>query len=212
MGKYVILGAGGHAKIVLDILEQNKKDIYGLTDAGYEQGEVCCGYPVIGTDDILQSIYQQGIDNAVIGIGHIGYPAIRNKVYHTAKQIGFCFPNVIHPQAVVAESVIMEEGNLLAAGSVINAQARIGKLCIINTSAVVEHEVIIGDGVHIAPHATVLGAARIGDNSFVGAGSVILQGVKIGEDCIIGAGSVVLHDVEEKSVIVGNPGRLLKRR
>lgn len=210
--RYIVLGAGGHAKVALDILALNQRKVYGLTDAGFQEGSTCAGYPVLGTDVILTELFQQKIQNAVMGIGHVGNTTIRNNVYDYAKKIGYTFPNVIHPRAIAAQTVQMGEGNLLAAECVLNSEAMIGNLCIINTGAVVEHECVIGNGVHIAPHATVLGTAKIGNNSFVGAGSVILQGVHVGHNCIIGAGSVVLRDVDDNSVIVGNPGRLLKRR
>lgn len=211
-GKYIILGAGGHAKVVLDILELNQEEIYGLTDAEFRYGDTCMGYCVLGTDDILAELYQQGIKNAAMGIGHVGNPLIRNKVYCGAKKIGYTFPNVIHLSAVVARTCRMGEGNLLAAQCVLNPEAEIGNLCIVNTGAVIEHECRIGDGVHLAPNATVLGAATVGSNSFIGAGSVILQGIHIGQNCIIGAGCVVISDVDDNSVVVGNPGRLVKRR
>lgn len=210
--EYIVLGAGGHAKIALDILKLNNMNIYGLTDAHYCDGAMCMGYPILGTDDVLNDLYQKGIRNAAMGIGHIGNPRIRNQVYHSAKIMGFQFPNIIHPRAIIADNVVMGDGNLLAAQAVLNPEASMGSLCIINTAAVVEHEVLIGSGVHIAPNATVLGRAQIGDDTFVGAGSVILQGVTVGKNCIIGAGAVVLEDVPDNSVVVGNPGRLLKRR
>jgi len=210
--RYVVLGAGGHSKIILNILCMNGKNIQGLTDVSYKDGDLCMGYPLLGTDDILEELYKDGVRCAAIGIGHVGNPRIRNNVYAMAKNIGFSFPNIIHSSATVADTVILGEGNLLSAGCIINPDSCIGDICIINTGAVIEHDVIIGKGVHIAPHSTVLGAARIGDDTLIGAGSTIIQGVTIGRNCIIGAGAVVLEDIEDNSVIVGNPGRLIKRR
>lgn len=210
--RYIVLGAGGHAKIVLDILKKQGKFIYGLTDASIPKGETCMGYPVIGDDTELPFLLKKGICNAVMGIGHVGYPKVRNSVYKKTLEIGFSFPNLIHPTAVIADTVEMGEGSLFAAQCVVNADAKIGTLCIVNTLAVIEHEVNIGDGVHIAPHATVLGQASVGQNSFIGAGSIVLQGVHVGKNCIIGAGSVVLHDIEDNCIMVGNPARLLRRR
>lgn len=207
--KYVVLGAGGHAKIALDILQLNKAKIYGLTDVNYYDGAMCMGYPVIGTDMILEDLAKKGIRNAAMGIGHVGNPRIRNQVYEKAKIMGFQFPNIVHPRAIIADNVVLGDGNLIAAQSVLNPEAVIGSLCIVNTAAVIEHEVVIGNGVHIAPNATVLGMAQIGDNTFVGAGSVILQGVKVGKNCTVGAGCIVLEDIADDTVIVGNPGRIL---
>ena len=209
--EYLILGAGGHAKSVVEAIEKSGNVIIGFTDQNMEKGSVCCGYSVLGNDDVLSGLYQKGIRSAAMGIGHVGNPSVRNKVFRAAQRIGFAFPNIVHPSAVLTKRIVCGTGTQFLANCVVNTEARIGDLCIINTAAVVEHEVQIGDGVHIAPHATVLGQAKIGDNTFIGAGSVILPGIRIGKNCIIGAGSVVLRDVEDYSVVAGNPGRLLRR-
>ena len=209
----VVIGAGGHAKVVIDAIQYSEYSMCGLTDANYMAVKECMGYPVLGNDEILADLYfQNGVRHAAMGIGHVGYPAVRNKVYAYAQQLGFHFPCLLHPSAAIAKSSIIGDGVLCAAQVVVNAEASIGNLCIINSSAVVEHEVVIADGVHIAPRAVVLGGASVGANSFVGAGSVILQGVHVGRNCIIGAGTIVLGDVEDDSVVVGNPGRVIKRR
>lgn len=210
--QYIILGAGGHAKPVVEALEKSGNRIAGFTDQSAQQGEMCCGYPILGKDEVLFSIYSRGVRNAAVGIGHVGNASVRNRVYREAVQIGFVFPNIVHPASVLSDRMICGNGIQFLANCVVNAEAEIGSLCIINTGAVVEHEAKLGDGVHVAPRAVVLGQASVGDNTFVGAGSVILQGVHVGKNCIIGAGSVVLHDVEDDSVIVGNPGQLLRRR
>ncbi len=208
----VIIGAGGHAKIVVDIIERTGDIIYGLTDVNYLEKRECMGYPIIGNDEILQSVISNEIKFAAMGIGHVGYPDSRNKSYQYAQKIGYIFPVLVHPSAVIANTAIIGEGSVCAAHSTVNVDARIGKICIVNSAAVIEHDVQMEDGVHVAPHAVVLGEAHIGKNSFIGAGSVILQGIRIGKNCIIGAGSVVLHNVDDDCVVVGNPGRIIKRR
>ena len=210
MEKYIVLGAGGHAKIVLDILEKCNKEIAGLTDA--TATGTCLGYPVLGEDAVLESLLSEGITCAAMGIGNVGNPVIRNKVYNYASGLGYEFPNVIHPSAAVSEHVRFEDGVVVAAGAVINPDAQIGSLAIINTGAVVEHEVVISRGAHIAPHATVLGAASVGENSFCGAGSVILPMVHVGNNVIIGAGAVVREDVPDNTVVAGVPGRVIRTR
>ena len=165
--KIVVLGAGGHAKIILDVLKLNHMNICGLTDAASQGEQFCLGFPVLGNDGILPELFEQGICNAAMGIGHVGNPNIRNAVYNTAKQIGYSFPNIIHPQAVLSETVKAGEGILFAAQCVVNADAVVGNLCIVNTAAVVEHDVVIEDGVHVAPHATLLGMVHVGKNSFI---------------------------------------------
>lgn len=210
--RFVIIGAGGHAKTVLDVLIKNKYKVVGFTDAALEKGVRCLGAPVLGKDDVLRDLFEQGIQNAAMGIGHVGKPCIRSRLYQSAIEIGFSFPNLMHPTAVISEFASLGKGTLFAPQCVVNADAKIGNLCIINTSAVVEHEAALGNGVHIAPHATVLGGSCIGEDAFIGAGSVILQGIRIGARCIIGAGSIVLEDVEDDCVVVGNPAGIRKRR
>ena len=209
----VIIGAGGHAKVVIDTIEQGEFSVIGLTDANYRALPECMGYHVLGNDQILEALYEEkNVRYAAMGIGHVGYPNVRNKVYKYAKRLGFVFPSLIHPSAVVAETSTVGEGSLCGAQTVVNPEACIGCMCIINSSAVIEHEVIVEDGVHVAPRTVLLGGASVGKNSFIGAGSVVLQGVHIGSNCIIGAGTVVLKDIEDNCVIVGNPGRVIKRR
>ena len=208
----VVIGAGGHAKTAVDILVRNGVQIAGVTDVPDRAGTSFQGYPILGGDDRLADIYASGVHAAAMGIGHVGNPQIRNAIYERVGETGFLFLNLVHPSAVLAETVCCGDGNLFAANSVVNAGARIGSLCIVNTAAVIEHDADIADGVHIAPHAVVLGEAAIGRNTFVGAGSVVLQGVSIGSNCLVGAGSVVLHDVEDDCVVIGNPGRILRRR
>jgi len=210
MEQYIVFGAGGHAKIVLDILELNKKTIAGLVDPCLNN--ICMGYSVLGTDDCVDEIKEKGILYAAMGIGQVGETDVRNRVYERAKDSGIIFPVITHPSSVIAASATLGMGTVCAAMSVVNAEAVIGELCIINTSSVVEHEVVIGSGTHVAPHATILGGTRIGDNSFVGAGSVVLQGIKIGNNCIVGAGTVVLENIPDNSIVVGTPGKVIKKR
>lgn len=208
---YVIIGAGGHAKTVADILKRNDKTVAGVVDVSGSTGSFM-GYSVLGSDDLLPELYDAGIRNAAMGIGHVGNTLARSRSYMQLREIGFELPVLIHPDAVVADTACCGQGSMIGACCIVNADAKIGNLCIVNTGAVIEHDACIKDGAHIAPKAVVLGRAVIGENTLVGAGSVVLQGVQIGRDCIIGAGSVILHDLEDACVAAGNPGRVLKRR
>lgn len=212
MNGYVIIGAGGHARVVINALKMQGEQITGLTDVKYHKDMYCEGFPVLGTDDCLENIFFEGTKNAAIGIGHVGNYHIRKRVYDDACRIGFSFPNVVHPAAIIADSVLLGNAGFFNAGCIINAGADIGDLCIVNTAAIIEHEVFLGFGVHVAPGATVLGAAHIGENSFIGAGCIVLPGVHVGKGCIVGAGSTVLHDIDDYSVVAGNPARILRRR
>lgn len=210
--KCVIIGAGGHAKIVIDTAEKNGFDVIGVTDEKLEIGSNCLGCCVLGKDEILEQIYSSDLKTAFMGIGHVGYSTLRNNLYEKIKTMGYVFPKLIHPSAYIGMDVLIGKGSLVCPNAVINVETIIGELCIINSAAVVEHEVSVEDGVHIAPHATILGQAYIKRNSFIGAGSVVLQGVCVGANCIIGAGSVVLTDVPDNCVAVGVPAKIVKRR
>lgn len=210
--KCVIIGAGGHAKVVIDAAKKNGFEVIGVTDETLEIGSECLGCAVLGKDDILKQIYSSDLKTAFMGIGQVGYPALRNKLYEKIKKDGYVFPKLVHPTAYVGMNVQIGDGTLICPYAVINPEAVIGELCIINSAAVVEHEVCVEDGVHIAVHATILGQAYIKKNTFIGAGSVVLQGVSVGENCIIGAGSVVLYDIPDNCVAVGTPAKIVKRR
>lgn len=210
--KIILLGAGGHARVIIDILTLSGWVIAGVVDK-IESGKTeFLGYPVIGNDDVLKEIYEGGVRNAVLGMGHIGNYIIRNNIYCKLKGIGYQLPNIIHPNATIASDVAMGEGNVIFAGSVINSGAVIGNIDIINTNVVIEHEVKIGNNVHVAPGGVILGAVSVMNNSFIGANSTVLQGRKVGRAVIIGAGSTVLKDVGNDVTVVGNPARIVGRR
>lgn len=208
----IIIGAGGHSKVIIDATKKNGYEIVGLTDNNVKKGSIILGCEVIGNDDTLKEIYLDGICKAFMGIGHVGYPQVRNDVFKRIKKLGYEFPKLINPFSYIGEDVLIGEGTFIAAKAVVNAEATIGRLCVINSASVIEHEVKIKDGVHVAPNATVLGGAYVGENTFIGAGSTIIQSIKIGDNCIIGAGSVVLNDIPDNCVAVGVPAEIIKRR
>ena len=209
--KIVVLGAGGHAKVVIDILTLNNWDIVGIVGRAVTSITEFEGYPILGDDDLLYDIFNNGICNAAIGVGYIGNSNVRNNIYRRLKDIGYYLPNIVHPSAVIASNVSMGEGNAVFAGSVINSGAAIGNIGIINTNAIIEHEALLGNNVHVAPGSVILGAVSIMDNSFVGANSTVIQGKQIGQNVIIGAGSTVIHDIKSSVTVVGSPARVIRK-
>lgn len=209
--KIVVLGAGGHARVILDILIKNHWDVAGIVDRKISLKEEFEGYPILGDDDALHDIFKSGVCHAAIGIGYVGHSKVRNHIYQRLKQIGYRLPNIIHPRAVIASDVSMGEGNAVCAGSVINSGAVLGNLGIINTNAVIEHEVFIGNNVHAAPGSVILGAVSIMDNSFIGANSTVIQGKRIGQNVIVGAGSTVIRDIESNVTVAGSPAKVIRR-
>lgn len=197
MEKIVVLGKGGHAKSVVEVIERQgiyKVAGYVVNDCDILEGN---DYPVIGKDKELRKIYQEGIQYAAIGIGFLGKSRLRNKLYATLKEIGFLLPVICDPSAIVSKKIYVEEGTFLGKGTVINAGVRIGKMCIINTGAIIEHDCQIGDFSHIAVGTVLCGGIQIGCETLIGANATIIQGRKIGNRCIVGAGEIVKNDLED---------------
>lgn len=208
----LIVGAGGHAKNVIECIDLEKYIIAGILD----KDNSCIhkkinGVEIIGNDYELERYRKDGIECAIVGVGHIGNYQIRNTLYAKLKNAGFQLVNVIHSTSYISASAALGEGIVAMPGVSVNAEARIGANVILNTRSIVEHETIIGNNVHLAPGVVVAGGVRIGDNSFIGAGSTIIQGITIGANVIVGAGSVVIRDVPDNSVVFGNPAKMVKR-
>ncbi len=206
MKKIILIGAGAHCKVVIDAARFNKEiRICGIIDKKEKVGSRVLGIPVIGEDDDLKEYFKKGVKSCFITVGCVGYPETRIRIYKLAKAIGFDFPNIIHPRAVVSKSAGLGRGNFIGAGAVINAGALIAGSCIINTNSVIEHDCVVGDFVHIAPAVVLGGKASIGRCSHIGMGAIVIQEVKIGKNTVIGAGSVVLKDMPDNSLAFGMP-------
>lgn len=207
----IILGAGGHAKVLIDALQRQSANILGITDSAPElHGKDVMGIPIIGDDD---SILQYGGNDIMLvnGMGKVNFSNKRMQIYHTFKERGYIFTTVIHPSAVISSRAYLSEGVHVMAGAVIQTLATIGVNTIINTRASVDHECIIGDHVHIAPGATISGGVKIGDNALIGVGVTIIQGIHIGASGIVGAGAVVTEDVREGVTVMGIPAKVVKK-
>ena len=208
----IIIGAGGHSKVILDLIELNGWNFCGYIEKKIYNTQKFQEDLIIGDDSDLKRLYKEGIHYVAIGIGHIGNYEVRNNLYKSLKKIGYILPNLVHPSAIVCKSVTMGEGNVFMAGAIVNAMTCMGNINIINSHATVEHNVQIEDNLHLAPGSIILGNVYLKRDTFIGAGSVVLQGRKIEESCIIGAGSIVIKDINKSCVVVGNPGRVIKER
>ena len=197
MRKLVIIGASGHGKVVADIARKNGySEIVFLDDD--ESIHECGGYPVIGKSSEAGTIDA----DAIIGIGNAG----------VRKQIQESIPDeklvtLIHPDAVVADDVVIGKGTVVMAGAVINPGVRIGKGCIINTCSSVDHDCIVDDFVHVAVGSHLCGTVNVGAGTWIGAGVTVNNNVFICPDCMIGAGAVIVNDIWECGTYVGVPAR-----
>lgn len=203
MEKIIILGGGGHAKVLMEIIRlAGKYEIAGILDARFEKGLEISGAPVIGKDDLLPGIFTMDqISNACIGIGSTRDNSLRKALYEKVKQLRYSVPSLVHPAAVVSGTSKISEGVQLMANSVVQPCSFIGENTIINTGAIVEHDCNIGRHVHICPAAVLSGECIVGDETFIGAGAVVINGIKIGKNVTIGAGSVVINDIADGSVV-----------
>lgn len=204
MDKIILIGAGGHAKSVIDSIEQaGKYEIVGFSEKFKDEGIQYRGYKVICTDDELEVLYKSGVQNAFITIGYMGNSDLREKLYNKLKSIGFNIPSVVDKSAILATDVQIGKGCFIAKGTIINSQSCISDLAIINTGVVIEHECYVGFNTHIAGKSIICGNVNIGNNVFVGAGSTVIQGIKIGDSTIIGAASNILHNVGDNKKVFG---------
>ena len=205
--RVVGIGAGGHAKVVIDILRQmGRYEIVALVDSDRELwGSEVLGVRVFGDDKYLPELYAQGVRDAFIGVGTVGDSQSRTRVYELAHRHGFRIVLAIHPTAVVAASAKIGDGPTIMANAIISPDARLGDNVIVNTRAVVEHDCVIGDHVHIATGAVLSGMVTVGRGAHIGAGATVRQGLTIGEGAIVGAGAVVVRDVLAGTTVVGVP-------
>lgn len=206
----IVVGGGGHAKVVLDALLAIKRQILGFCDPD-ENGDRLAGVKRLGGDE---SILQFAAANVALanGIGMMPFRSLRREVHEKFSSKGYRFERIIHPSAVVGSDVALEDGVQVMAGVVIQPGTCVGKNSIINTSASIDHDCIIGAHVHIAPGATLCGHVQIGENAHVGCGATIIQNITVGNNSVIGAGAVVLRDVPPNSTVVGIPARAVENR
>lgn len=206
-----IFGASGHAKVVVDIIEQSEDySISWLLDDNPQlKGNIFFGYPVAGGRSDLEII--SATTQLGKGLVAIGINSVRQSVAAWLAEKGIGFITAIHPSARIARGVTISSGTAVMANAVINSDTSIGKHVIINTSASIDHDCMIGDGVHIAPGATLCGSVSLGRNSMVGAGSIIIPNLKIGESVVIGAGSTVISNLPDNVTAVGSPARIIKQ-
>jgi sugar O-acyltransferase (sialic acid O-acetyltransferase NeuD family) len=196
MDKILLIGAGGHARSCIDVLEEeNQFEIAGLIEKGESISNESLGYPVIGTDDDLKGLRKQ-YKNALITVGQIKSPKIRIKLYQLLKELDFTLPVIVSPHAYVSKHAQIGEGSIIMHGVIINANAKIGNNCIINNRALIEHDAVIGDHCHIATGAIINGEVSVGNETFIGSGAITKQCISIGNNCIVGAGIILKNDVK----------------
>lgn len=203
----IVLGAGGHAKVLISTLKLCSVEILGVTDPDPTLiGKDVLGIPIIGDDNELGNYPAQKV-HLVNGLGSVSAPMARCRLFNVFKKLGFFFATVVHPSAVVAADVEIGEGVQIMAGAILQPGVRLGVNVIINTKASVDHDSTIGNHSHIAPGVTLSGCVEVGMGTHVGTGASIVQGVRIGDASLVGAGSVVLKDIPDRVKACGCPAK-----
>jgi UDP-perosamine 4-acetyltransferase len=207
--RVVVVGAGGHAKVVLETLwAMNAFEVVGLTDPSTAVLEVL-GAPVLGGDELLPGLFAQGVTSAVVAIGS---NRRRQQIGQSLLALGFSLPVVVHPTALISPSATINQGAVVLARAVVGTLASIGELAIINTGAIVEHDNQIGQSAHIGPGVALAGGVQVGDRALVGIGSAVRPDISIGDDSIVGAGSAVVANVPLGVTVAGVPARIIPSR
>lgn len=202
--RLLLIGAriDGQAGVVLNLLSElrDNYELVGFLDNTPSlQGTTVGGFKVLGTPSDAKKFINE-VDSVHISIGD---NVARLKIAETLIKDGFHLETLIHPTAYVASNVKIGSGTFVGPKSIINCGASLGKVCLINSGAIVEHDNLLGDAVHFAPKSCSTGRVRIGEAVFIGAGAVILPDVEIGENAMVGAGAVVTKNVEKSTTMIG---------
>jgi sugar O-acyltransferase (sialic acid O-acetyltransferase NeuD family) len=207
----VVLGGGGHARVLIDCLQRNSAvRVYAVLDPNSVLwGTTCLGVPIRGGDDQLDDLVREGVSFFVVGFGGTANNSPRRRIFELGRRHRLQPLTVIHPSVVCSTWATIGPGCQLLPGCIINAGAILGVNVTVNTGAIVEHDCRVGDHVHVATGARLAGGVIVGDGAHVGAGSVIRQSIMIGEGALVGAGAVVVKDIEPGQVVVGNPAHVL---
>lgn len=205
--KIVVVGGGGHAKVLISIIKNlDKYEIIGYTDL-VDKG-LTLGVEYLGNDEVLYDIIKKYRNcKAVIGIGFVSITNKRQKIFEMLKEMCFDLPVIISKNAKINEEVTIAEGSVVLECAIINVSSIIGRGVIINSGAIVEHDCEIGDFTHIATGVVLSGGVKINNNCLIGSGSTILPYKEIGANCLIGSGSLVTKNCLEPGTYIGNPVR-----
>lgn len=210
--KLIVIGAGGHARSVIDIILQNGNyDIVGCVDSVYPDVVELPGMkeiPIIGNDDNLEELYSSGIKNIFIAIGN---NSLRAKLYKKSINIGFNSVTIISKNAVVSPKAVIGKGTCVMPGAVINVNCCIGDNCIVNTNCSLDHDCLVRNHCHIAPGAAISGTVVLGEFVQIGTGASVIDAMTIGSGSFVGAGSVVVKNIPERVLVYGVPAKIIRK-
>ncbi|WP_206810939.1 acetyltransferase [Paradesulfitobacterium ferrireducens] len=208
----IVLGAGGHAKVLIDTLLLGSAELVGVTDSNPRKlKDNVLGIPVLGTDEVVLE-YSADKILLVNGLGTTSTMENRKNLFDVFKNRGYTFATVIHPSAVISDHAQIREGAQIMAGAIVQVGCSIGANTIVNTKVSIDHDCNIGANVHLAPGVTLSGGVHVAEGVHIGTGATVIQGVTIGKNALIGAGTLVLKDIAEGTTVVGVPARVIHAR
>ena len=197
----IILGAGGHAKVVANVLKISGRDVIGLVTPDEEEGTFKFGIKVLGNDNVLNSYSKKDILLAN-GVGALPREVLRWELAKEFRDKGYTFINVIHPSAIIAEDVELGEGAQVMAGSIIQPGSYIGRDTIVNTASQIDHDCYISNNCHLSPGVILSGSVNIAKGCHIGTGSIVIQDISIGSNSLIAAGSVVYKNIADGMCLI----------
>lgn len=201
--KLILVGAGGHARSCIDVIEkQGIYQIVGLVGLQEQRSSSVLGYPVIATDDSLPAL-ADSIDYALITVGQIQNWTQRVRLYEKIVEYGFQLPIIVSPFAYISVHAHIGPGSIIMHGAIVNAGVTIGENCIINSRSLIEHDTTVSSHCHISTGAILNGDVVVGSCSFVGSGSIVMQGITIGEKCLVGMGLTLRNTIEDYVQVKG---------
>lgn len=213
MDKIVIIGSSGHARVISDVVaKQGSFQMVGWVDPNRSRGEVIGDHPVLGGErDLPELMSGLAVMGGIVAVGdnHLRaglVAAIREAVP------AFRFVTAVHPSAQLGRGVSIGEGSVIMAGAVVNAGSAIGRHCIVNTMAAVDHDSLLGDFASLAPGVTLGGNVQLGSHTAICLGARVIHGIRIGEHTVVGAGATVLNDLPAEVVAYGTPARAQRSR
>lgn len=206
----IILGSGGHARVLLEILKNQGYPILGMTDICADKwGSKIVDIPILGDDS---SIFEYDPQSVILvnGLGSTQQASIRSNVFNSFFQNNYAFLSLAHITAYKSMSAVLGYGTQLLAGSIVANQARLGNNVLVNTRAIVEHDCIIGDHCHLATGSIVCGQTVVGEGVHIGAGATVIQSLLVGKHSTIAAGAVVVKDVPPNVLVAGIPAEIIR--
>ncbi|MEE9296043.1 MAG: NeuD/PglB/VioB family sugar acetyltransferase [Phycisphaerae bacterium] len=205
--KCIVVGCGGHGRVVLDVLlTAAQHEVIGFVDSNAKlHGRWIDGRQILGDMSVIEKLRQErGLEAALVAIGDNG---VRRSFADACEHAGLTLINAIHPSANIAHNATLGRNVVVCAGALICAHCQVGDSCILNTGSIVDHETMIGTACHICPGARLAGRVTVESGAFIGIGATVIQSIHVGRDAVVGAGAVVVNNVPPLTTVVGVPAR-----